>query len=187
MKQPTTYNTAIYCRLSRDDGMEQDSSSIQTQKEMLTRYCHENGFTPYHLYVDDGWSGTNSDRPDFQRILSDIEDGKINCVITKDLSRLGRNYLETGGYTEIFFPEHGVRYIAVTDGVDTAKGSTIDITPFKNLLNYMYVQDLSRKTRAAMMTKKGRENLSVIPLLSVTKKTLLTKIILSLTRITQPQ
>lgn len=154
MKQPTIYNTAIYCRLSRDDGMEQDSSSIQTQKEMLTRYCHENGFTPYQLYIDDGWSGTNSDRPDFQRMLSDIEDGKINCVITKDLSRLGRNYLETGGYTEIFFPEHGVRYIAVTDGVDTAKGSTMDITPFKNLLNDMYVQDLSRKTRAAMLTKK---------------------------------
>lgn len=154
MKQPTIYNTAIYCRLSRDDGMEQDSSSIQTQKEMLTRYCHENGFTPYQLYIDDGWSGTNSDRPDFQRMLSDIEDGKINCVITKDLSRLGRNYLETGGYTEIFFPEHGVRYIAVTDGVDTANGSTMDITPFKNLLNDMYARDISKKITSAMLTKK---------------------------------
>lgn len=154
MKQPTIYNTAIYCRLSRDDGMEQDSSSIQTQKEMLTRYCHENGFTPYQLYIDDGWSGTNSDRPDFQRMLSDIEDGKINCVITKDLSRLGRNYLETGGYTEIFFPEHSVRYIAVTDGVDTANGSTMDITPFKNLLNDMYARDISKKITSAMLTKK---------------------------------
>lgn len=154
MKQPTIYNTAIYCRLSRDDGMEQDSSSIQTQKEMLTRYCHENGFTPYQLYIDDGWSGTNSERPDFQRMLSDIEDGKINCVITKDLSRLGRNYLETGGYTEIFFPEHSVRYIAVTDGVDTANGSTMDITPFKNLLNDMYARDISKKITSAMLTKK---------------------------------
>lgn len=121
---------------------------------MLTRYCHENGFTPYQLYIDDGWSGTNSDRPDFQRMLSDIEDGKINCVITKDLSRLGRNYLETGGYTEIFFPEHSVRYIAVTDGVDTANGSTMDITPFKNLLNDMYARDISKKITSAMLTKK---------------------------------
>lgn len=154
MKQPNTYTTALYCRLSRDDGTDQDSGSIQTQKEMLTRYCRENGFTNYSFYIDDGWSGTNSERPDFQRMLSDIEDGKINCVITKDLSRLGRNYLETGGYTEIFFPEHGVRYIAVTDGVDTSKGSTMDITPFKNLLNDMYAQDLSKKITSALRTRK---------------------------------
>ena len=131
----TRYNTALYLRLSKDDGTDSESSSIQTQKEMLTRYCRENGFAISEIYVDDGWSGTNSNRPSFQRMLSDIEDGKINCVITKDLSRLGRNYLETGGYTEVYFPEHNVRYIAVTDGVDTAKGSTMDITPFKNLLN----------------------------------------------------
>lgn len=151
--QPT-YNTALYLRLSKDDGTMSESSSIQTQKEMLTRYCRENGFAISQIYVDDGWSGTNTNRPSFQRMLSDIEDGKINCVITKDLSRLGRNYLETGSFTEIYFPEHNVRYIAVTDGVDTAKGSTMDITPFKNLLNDMYAQDISKKIKSSVLTRQ---------------------------------
>ena len=150
----TRYNTALYLRLSKDDGTDSESSSIQTQKEMLTRYCRENGFAISEIYVDDGWSGTNSNRPSFQRMLSDIEDGKINCVITKDLSRLGRNYLETGGYTEVYFPEHNVRYIAVTDGVDTAKGSTMDITPFKNLLNDMYAQDISKKIKSSLLIRQ---------------------------------
>ena len=150
----TRYNTALYLHLSKDDGTDSESSSIQTQKEMLTRYCRENGFAISEIYVDDGWSGTNSNRPSFQRMLSDIEDGKINCVITKDLSRLGRNYLETGGYTEVYFPEHNVRYIAVTDGVDTAKGSTMDITPFKNLLNDMYAQDISKKIKSSVLTRQ---------------------------------
>ena len=148
------YNTALYLRLSKDDGTMSESSSIQTQKEMLTRYCRENGFAISQIYVDDGWSGTNTNRPSFQRMLSDIEDGKINCVITKDLSRLGRNYLETGSFTEIYFPEHNVRYIAVTDGVDTAKGSTMDITPFKNLLNDMYAQDISKKIKSSVLTRQ---------------------------------
>lgn len=151
--QPT-YNTALYLRLSKDDGTMNESSSIQTQKEMLTRYCRENGFAISQIYIDDGWSGTNTNRPSFQRMLSDIEDGKINCVITKDLSRLGRNYLETGSFTEIYFPEHNVRYIAVTDGVDTAKGSTMDITPFKNLLNDMYAQDISKKIKSSVLTRQ---------------------------------
>ena len=148
------YNTALYLRLSKDDGTMSESSSIQTQKEMLTRYCRENGFAISQIYIDDGWSGTNTNRPSFQRMLSDIEDGKINCVITKDLSRLGRNYLETGSFTEIYFPEHNVRYIAVTDGVDTAKGSTMDITPFKNLLNDMYAQDISKKVKSSLLTRQ---------------------------------
>uniref|UniRef100_UPI004028F116 recombinase family protein n=1 Tax=Ruminococcus bicirculans (ex Wegman et al. 2014) TaxID=1160721 RepID=UPI004028F116 len=148
------YNTALYLRLSKDDGTMSESSSIQTQKEMLTRYCRENGFAISQIYIDDGWSGTNTNRPSFQRMLSDIEDGKINCVITKDLSRLGRNYLETGSFTEIYFPEHNVRYIAVTDGVDTAKGSTMDITPFKNLLNDMYAQDISKKIKSSLLTRQ---------------------------------
>lgn len=151
--QPT-YNTALYLRLSKDDGTMSESSSIQTQKEMLTRYCRENGFAISQIYIDDGWSGTNTNRPSFQRMLSDIEDGKINCVIAKDLSRLGRNYLETGSFTEIYFPEHNVRYIAVTDGVDTAKGSTMDITPFKNLLNDMYAQDISKKIKSSLLTRQ---------------------------------
>ena len=107
-----TYNAALYCRLSRDDGNVQESSSIQTQKEMLMRYARENGISNTSFYVDDGYSGTNYNRPDFQRMLADIESGKINCVITKDLSRLGRNYLETGVFIEVYFPEHNVRYRA---------------------------------------------------------------------------
>ena len=150
------YNTALYLRLSKDDGTMSESSSIQTQKEMLTRYCRENGFAISQIYVDDGWSGTNTNRPSFQRMLSDIKDGKINCVITKDLSRLGRNYLETGSFTEIYFPEHNVRYIAVTDGVDTAKGSTMDITPFKNLLNDMYAQDISKKISLSYQMRREK-------------------------------
>lgn len=154
MGQPKIYNAALSLRLSKDDGTDNESSSIQTQKEMLTRYCSENGFTICQTYIDDGWSGTNSDRPAFQQMLSDIENGKINYVITKDLSRLGRNYLEVGGFPELFFPEHNVRYIALTDGVDTAKGSTMDITPFKNLLNNMYAQDISRKIKSALLIKQ---------------------------------
>ena len=154
MGQPTVYNTALYLRLSKDDGTDAESSSIQTQKEMLTRYARDNGFVPFSIYCDDGFTGTNSNRPDFQRMLTDIENGKINCVITKDLSRLGRNYLETGGYTEIFFPSHGVRYIALTDGVDTERSATMDITPFKNLLNDMYAQDISKKVKSALLTRQ---------------------------------
>lgn len=140
MKQPNIYNTALYLRLSKDDGLDNiESSSIQTQKEMLTRYCRENGIIIGNYYVDDGYSGTNFDRPAFKQMISDIEDGKINCVITKDLSRLGRNYLESGAYIEIFFPEHNVRYIALNDGVDTLRATSMEITPFRNLLNDMYI------------------------------------------------
>ena len=129
-----TYNAALYCRLSRDDGNVQESSSIQTQKEMLMRYARENGISNTSFYVDDGYSGTNYNRPDFQRMLSDIESGKINCVITKDLSRLGRNYLETGVFIEVYFPEHNVRYIAVNDVVDTDEQESADFTPFRNII-----------------------------------------------------
>ncbi len=154
MGQPKTYNTALYLRLSKDDGAEGDSSSIQTQKEMLTRYCRENGFIIADYYIDDGFSGKNFERPSFKRMKSDIEDGKINCVITKDLSRLGRNHIETSAYIELYFPEHGVRYIALNDNVDTANGAAMDITPFKNLLNDMYVQDTSRKVKTALLTRQ---------------------------------
>ena len=149
MGQPKIYNAALYLRLSKDDGTDTESSSIQTQKEMLTRYCRENGFIIADYYIDDGYSGKNFNRPNFKRMIGDIEDGKINCVITKDLSRLGRNHIETSIYIEMYFPEHRVRYIALTDGVDTESGSAMDITPFKNLLNDMYVQDISRKVKSA--------------------------------------
>ncbi|MCM1059877.1 MAG: recombinase family protein [Eubacterium sp.] len=157
MKQPTTaiYNAALYLQLSKDDGLDTiESSSIQTQKEMLTRYCRENSIVIADYYVDDGYSGTNFDRPSFKRMISDIEDGKVNCVITKDLSRLGRNYLESGAYIEIFFPEHNVRYIALNDGVDTLRATSMEITPFRNLLNDMYAKDISKKVKSAILTRQ---------------------------------
>lgn len=154
MGQPKTYNTALYLRLSKDDGTDNESSSIQTQKEMLTRYCRENGFIVADYYIDDGYSGKNFERPSFKRMIGDIENGKINCVITKDLSRLGRNLIDSSLYIEVFFPENGVRYIALTDGVDTDNNSTLDMTPFKNLMNDMYVRDISRKVKSAILTRQ---------------------------------
>lgn len=151
MKQPI-YNTAIYCRLSRDDELQGESSSIATQRLMLRQYAEQNSLHIVGEYLDDGWSGTNFDRPDFQRMISDIEAGKINCVVTKDLSRLGRNYLKTGLYTEMFFPEHGVRYIAINDSVDSEKGDN-DFAPFKNIMNEWYARDTSRKVKSALQAK----------------------------------
>lgn len=109
MKQKELYKTAIYCRLSLDDGSEGASSSIHTQKMLLEKYCKDNGYEIYDYYIDDGYSGLNYNRPNFQRMLQDIENGKIDLVITKDLSRLGRDYIMTGYYTEIYFNEKGVR------------------------------------------------------------------------------
>lgn len=150
MKQQ--YNTALYLRLSRDDELKGESGSISTQREMLTQYCREQNLRIVDEYVDDGWSGTNYDRPAFQRMIDDIEDGKINCVITKDLSRLGRNYILTGQYTDIYFPSKGVRYIAVSDGVDSEKGES-EIAPFLNILNEMHARQTSKKVKAAMKTR----------------------------------
>ena len=117
--------TALYCRLSKDDGSNSESLSIRTQKAMLMEYATRNGFGNCQYYVDDGYSGTNSDRPAFQELLDDIREGKVATVITKDQSRLGRNHIETGTYMEIFFPEHGVRYIAINDGYDSNEQSQI--------------------------------------------------------------
>jgi len=142
-------NVAIYCRLSKDDGTQGESGSISTQKEILTQYVKLQGWHLSKIYVDDGFSGTNFNRPDFQRMIKDIESGLIDCVITKDLSRLGRNYLDCGLYLEVFFPEHNVRYIAVNDGVDTLNKSAMDITPFRNILNEMYSSDISSKIKSA--------------------------------------
>ena len=132
MIESILYKTAIYCRLSLDDGSLGESGSIQTQKMMLEKYCRDNNFTIKEVYIDDGYSGLNFDRPAFKRLIADIESGKINLVITKDLSRLGRDYLQTGYYTEQYFPLHNVRYIAVNDGVDTLIDNN-DIAPFKNI------------------------------------------------------
>ncbi|MFT8890061.1 MAG: recombinase family protein, partial [Ethanoligenens sp.] len=142
------YITALYCRLSRDDGNTSESMSIQSQKVLLREYAEKQGFLSCTYYVDDGYSGTNFQRPGFQRMIQDIRDGKIGTVITKDLSRLGRNYLETGTYIEIFFPNHGVRYIAVNDSVDSANHEQMDITPFRNIINEFFVRDTSRKIKS---------------------------------------
>ena len=109
--------TALYCRLSLEDSRENESMSISNQKLMLKDYAEKNGMFQYEYYVDDGYTGRNFNRPSFQRMIADIETGKVGCVITKDLSRLGRNYIEAGSYIKIFFPKYNVRYIAVTDGV----------------------------------------------------------------------
>jgi len=155
MEQQTFYNAAIYCRLSKDDDLHGESSSISTQKNLLTKYVIDNNWRVVDYYIDDGISGTTFERSGFKRMLEDIEEGKINMVVTKDLSRLGRDYLKTGYYTEVYFPENNVRYIAVNDGIDTIKNDN-DIAPFKNILNEMYAKDISRKIKSAYKIKMAR-------------------------------
>lgn len=147
-KQSSSLITALYCRLSLEDGRDNESMSISNQKAMLRTYAEQNGMFNYAFYVDDGYTGRNFDRPGFQRMINDIEAGKIGCVITKDLSRLGRNYIEAGSYIEVYFPRHHVRYIAVNDNVDSNNNQGMDITPFKNILNDMYSRDISKKVLA---------------------------------------
>lgn len=148
MSEEIIYSVGLYLRLSKDDDGRTESVSIGTQRDILTDYCKENGFSIYDVYIDDGYSGMNFERPRFQEMLSDIERGAINMVITKDLSRLGRDYIMTGYYSEIYFPSKGVRYIALADDVDTLKGHN-EIAPFKNILNDMYAQDISKKVKNA--------------------------------------
>lgn len=145
--------TALYCRLSLEDGRDNESMSISNQKAMLADYAEKNGMRNYAFYVDDGYTGRNFNRPGFQQMLADIEDGKIGCVITKDLSRLGRNYIEAGSYIEMYFPSHNVRYIAINDNVDSINSRELDITPFKNILNDMYSRDISKKVLSGWMAR----------------------------------
>ena len=144
--------TALYCRLSQDDMLAGESNSITNQKEILLKYAQDNRFPNPQFYVDDGFSGTNFNRPDFQRMIRDMENGKIGTIITKDLSRLGREYLKTGEYIELIFPDYDVRYIAINDGVDTQRGDN-DFTPFKNLMNDFFAKDCSKKIRAVVKAK----------------------------------
>ncbi|MCL2369671.1 MAG: recombinase family protein [Firmicutes bacterium] len=146
---PEQYNTALYLRFSRDDGTEYDSSSIESQKMQLEKYCKDNGYKVYDIYSDDGYTGLNFNRPDFQRMIADIEAGKINLVITKDQSRLGRDYIQTGYFVEMHFADYNVRYIAINDGADTSKPENADFMPFRNIINNMYSKDISRKTKSA--------------------------------------
>ena len=142
----------LYLRLSRDDEGAGESASIATQRAILRAYAADHGFTVVGEYVDDGWSGTTFDRPGFRRLLSDIDRGRIDLVLTKDLSRLGRDYIAVGRYTEIEFPARGVRYIAVNDGYDSAAPAS-DLIPFQNVVNEMYARDASRKIRSAFAAK----------------------------------
>ena len=148
--------TALYCRLSQDDGLDGDSNSIQNQKKILEQYAIDHRFPNPQFYVDDGYSGASFNRPDFQRMMADMEDGKIGIIITKDLSRLGRNQLHTGLYIEERFPQFGVRYIAINDNVDTENAESSELMPFKNLFNEWFVRDTSRKIRAVQRAKAER-------------------------------
>ena len=144
--------TALYCRLSQDDMLAGESNSITNQKEILLKYAQDNHFPNPQFYVDDGWSGTNFNRPDFMRMIDDMKDGKIGIIITKDLSRLGRDYLMTGQFVEIIFPEHDIRYIAINDNVDTQR-SVDDMMVFRNVFNDFYARDTSKKIKAVFKSK----------------------------------
>lgn len=151
MKQPI-YNTALYLRLSRDDENYGDSVSIETQRTILQQFARDNHLHIVDEYVDDGWSGTNFDRPDFRRMIEDMEAGRINCIVTKDLSRFGREHIMMDYYLEFVFPEKRVRYIAVTENEDTEKGLS-DFVPFKNLFNEWFAKDTSRKVKTSFKAK----------------------------------
>ena len=156
MLQPNQKITALYCRLSRDDNLEGDSNSIQNQKLILQKYADENGFQNTRFYVDDGYSGTNFNRPAFEQMMDDMSNGDIAVIITKDLSRLGRNQLHTGLYIEEIFSSNDVRYIAVNDNVDTKYENSNELMPFKNLFNEWHVRDCSRKVRNVVNAKAQR-------------------------------
>ena len=145
--------TALYCRLSQDDGLDGDSNSIQNQKSILQRFAEDHHFPNPCFYVDDGFSGGNFQRPAFQQMIADMENGEIGIIVTKDLSRLGRNQLHTGLYIEERFPMFGVRYIAINDNVDTENAESNDLMPFKNLFNEWFIRDTSRKIRAVQKAK----------------------------------
>lgn len=140
--------TALYCRLSRDDGTESESNSIGNQKKLLSQKAKEMGLTDTKYYVDDGYTGTNFNRPGFQQLIDDIEIGLVSAVMVKDLSRLGRDYVSVGNYTDSYFPEHNIRFIAVNDAIDSDEGES-EIAPFKNILNEMHARDISKKIRSS--------------------------------------
>ena len=144
--------TALYCRLSQDDMLDGESNSITNQKAILMQYAVDNGFPNPVYFVDDGVSGTTWERSGFQAMMREVEDGNVGIVITKDLSRLGRDYLKTGELIEIIFPEFDVRYIAVNDGVDTAKNEN-ELMAFKNIFNDWYARDCSKKIKAVFRAK----------------------------------
>ena len=143
---------AIYCRLSREDGDNKESNSISSQKEMLTEYAKSNGYDVFKIYVDDGYSGTNFNRPGFQVMFVDADKHLFDTILVKDLSRFGRNYIKTGYYTEEYFPDRDIKVIAVCDNYDSTNGDN-DFVPIKNIVNEWYAKDASKKIRAVFKAK----------------------------------
>lgn len=157
ISSPMDYHVALYIRLSKEDENEGPSESVINQKSLLNEFVQQHRLSIYDTYIDDGWSGTSFDRPDFQRMIEDIEAKKVNMVITKDLSRLGRDYIMTGHYMERYFPEKRVRYISLLDGIDTGVESTAnDITPFRAIMNDMYAKDISKKIKSVKRDKQRK-------------------------------
>ncbi|MBQ8238811.1 MAG: recombinase family protein [Oscillospiraceae bacterium] len=157
ISNPMDYHVALYIRLSKEDESEGPSQSVTNQQSLLNEFVQQHRLSVYDTYIDDGWSGTNFERPDFQRMIADIEAKKVNMVITKDLSRLGRDYIMTGHYMERYFPERRVRYISLLDGIDTGVESTAnDITPFRAIMNDMYAKDISKKIKSVKRDKQRK-------------------------------
>ena len=160
-KKITLGTAALYCRLSRDDNMDNESNSISNQKKILQKAAKDKGYSDTIFFVDDGITGTTMKRPGFQKMIQAIEAGYISAVFAKDLSRLGRNYIEVGKLTEEFFPLHDVRLVAVSDGVDSDEGED-DFTPFKNIMNEYYAKDISKKRRI-VNKMKGNAGIPLSP------------------------
>ena len=157
ISNPMDYHVGLYIRLSKEDNSEGQSESVSNQLSMLKTFAQERRLDIFDTYIDDGWSGTNFDRPGFVRMIADIEAGKVNMVVTKDLSRLGRDYILTGHYMERYFPENRVRYISLLDGIDTGVDSTAnDITPFRAIMNDMYAKDISKKIKSVKHDKQRK-------------------------------
>lgn len=157
ISDPMEYHVALYIRLSKEDENEGPSESVTNQKSLLNEFVQEHRLCVYDTYIDDGWSGTSFERPGFQRMIADIEAKRVNMVITKDLSRLGRDYILTGHYMERYFPEHKVRYISLLDGIDTGvESSANDITPFRAIMNDMYAKDISKKIKSVKRDKQRK-------------------------------
>ena len=154
-KGSNLFNVAIYIRLSREDGDKEESDSVGNQRKLLTEYVNKHDdFILYDVYIDDGFTGTNFKRPDFHRMIADIEDSKVNCVVVKDLSRFGRDYIDTGRYLERIFPELNVRFISVTDNIDSMKQAYDMLLPIKNIFNEQYARDISNKVQATVKSKQ---------------------------------
>ena len=172
MSKQTIYNVGIYVRLSQEDMRAGESLSIENQKLILTKYVTEQGWNIYDIYIDDGFSGTDFNRPGVSRLLEDAKAGKINLIIVKDLSRFGRNYIQVGQYIDYIFPTYNIRFIALSDNVDTANKDTsaMDMMPIVNLFNEWHAASTSKKIRAVIEANARRENIARIVRLMDTQK-----------------